>query len=242
MSADNSAEVLGASEIFYGMRASLPVIVAVAPFGVLFGTLAVENGFSTFEAILMSATIYAGASQMVGLELFGSNVAPWLIVVSIFAVNFRHVLYSAAIGRNTTQWTPLQRVVGFFFLGDPQFAETERRGEHGRRVSFSWYMGLGLPIYVCWVAEAWIGALFGRLVSDPHALGIDFLLPIYFLGLVMGFRKRAMWLPVVGVSAVATIAAYHTVGSPWHVSVGAFAGILLGALLPLRLSAEVEKP
>ena len=28
----------------------------------------------------MSATVYAGASQMVGIELFGARVAPWLIV------------------------------------------------------------------------------------------------------------------------------------------------------------------
>ena len=35
---------------------------------------------------------------MVGIELFGQKVAPWLIVLSIFAVNFRHVLYSAAFG------------------------------------------------------------------------------------------------------------------------------------------------
>ena len=62
---------------------------------------------------------------------------------------------------------------------------------------------------------------FGNLIPDPHALGIDFLLPIYFLGLVMGFRKRPLWLPVVAVSAVASIIAYKTVGSPWHVSIGA---------------------
>jgi predicted branched-subunit amino acid permease len=56
----------------------------------------VDNGLSAGEAVLMSATVYAGASQMVGIELFGSDVAPWLIVFSVFAVNFRHVLYSAA--------------------------------------------------------------------------------------------------------------------------------------------------
>ena len=86
-----------ASEFMLGMRASVPVLVAVLPFGLLFGALAVDNGFSVFEAMLMSATVYGGASQMVGIELFGQKVAPWLIVLSIFAVNFRHVLYSAAL-------------------------------------------------------------------------------------------------------------------------------------------------
>ena len=222
------------NELRDGALTAIPVIVAAAPFGMLFGALAVENGFSVFEAVLMSATIYGGASQMVGIELFGQKIAPWLVVFSIFAVNFRHVLYSASIGRLIRSWTFRQKAAGFFLLVDPQYAETEIRAAMGKPVSFTWYMGLAAPIYVSWLIETWIGGLFGRLITNPHALGIDFLLPIYFLGLVMGFRKRRMWLPVVGASAVASIAAYQTIGSPWHVSSGAVAGILLAAMMPLK--------
>ena len=75
-----------------------------------------------------------------------------------------------------------------------------------------------------WVVESALGAVFGKLIPDTHALGLDFLLPIYFLGLVMSFRKRPLWLPVVIASAVASIIAYKMVGSPWHVSIGAIAG------------------
>src|SRR5215470_4362212 len=107
-----------------GERAVAPVVIAIMPFGILFGALAMDNGFSVFEAILMSLTVYGGASQMVGIELFGQKVAPWLIVVSIFAVNFRHVLYSAAFGRSAADWPPLQKALAFFLLTDPQFAET----------------------------------------------------------------------------------------------------------------------
>ena len=51
---------------------------------------------------------------MVGIELFGQNIAPWLIVLSIFAVNFRHVLYSAAIGRRIGHWPAAQQAIAFF--------------------------------------------------------------------------------------------------------------------------------
>ena len=91
---------------------------------------------------------------------------------------------------------------------------------------------MALPIYVLWLVESWAGATFGKLIPDPRALGMDFLLPIYFLGLVIGFRKRPLWLPVVTVSAAASIAAQHLVGSPWHVSIGAAAGVLLAVLMP----------
>lgn len=93
-----------ASEFWRGARLALPVVVAAGPFAMLFGAIAVDNGFSVFEAFFMSATVFGGASQMVGIELFGHHVAPWLIVLSIFAVNFRHLLYSAAIGRHLAHW------------------------------------------------------------------------------------------------------------------------------------------
>ncbi|TCD15229.1 AzlC family ABC transporter permease [Oricola cellulosilytica] len=218
-------------EIRDGFRAALPVLFAAAPFGMLFGALAVDNGFTVFEAVLMSATVYAGASQMVGIDLFGDRIAPWLIVLSIFAVNFRHVLYSAVVGRQIRHWSKAQRYVGFFFLIDPQFAESEKRVESGRPLTFLWYMSAAIPVYVAWVLEGWIGAVFGKLVSDPAAYGIDFLLPIYFLGLVAGFRRRANWLPVVIVSGLVSVGAYAVVGSPWHVSIGAIAGVLAAAAI-----------
>lgn len=213
-----------------GARRSLPVTVASAPFGLLFGTLAVQNGLTVTEATLMSAMVFAGASQLVGLELFGHKIAPWLIVLSIFAVNFRHVLYSAALGRRLGHWSSLQRAVGFFLLTDAQYADGERQALAGR-LTFRWYMGYGLVLYLSWVAASTVGGAFGNLIPDPYALGLDFMLPIYFLGMVMGFRKRPSWLPVVGASALVSTAAYHLVGSPWHVTIGAVAGVMLAAVL-----------
>ncbi len=228
-------------DFFIGMRASVPIIVSAAPFGMLFGALAVDSGLTLFETVLMSATIFAGASQMVGIELFGGTVAPWLVVLSIFAVNFRHVLYSAAVGRRITHFSTVQKAIAFFFLIDPQYAETEKRAEQRLPIGFAWYMGMGLPVYVLWVLESLIGGLFGSLISDPEALGIDFLLPIYFLGLVMGFRKRENWWPVVVASALASIGAYIFVGSPWHVSIGAVAGILVAAMIVDTKDAQTAK-
>lgn len=227
-------------DIIEGLRGAVPVVLAAGPFGLLFGALAIDNGFTVGEAVLMSATIYAGASQMVGINLFGETIAPWLIVLSIFAVNFRHVLYSAVVGQQIGHWSAVQRYVAFFFLIDPQFAEAEKRTETGKPLSFVWYMAVGIPIYLAWIVEGWLGATFGSLVKNPAAYGVDFLLPIYFLGLVMGFRKRPNWLPVVAVSAVVSIGAYALVGSPWHVSIGALAGVAAAAVLATGRPDETQ--
>ena len=61
------------SEFLTGIRAGLVPTLSAAPFGVLFGAVAVAQGQSVAEAALMSLTLFAGASQLVGVELFGQR-------------------------------------------------------------------------------------------------------------------------------------------------------------------------
>lgn len=227
------------SEFKTGVMVSIPMVLAALPFGALFGALAVKNGLSIFETLLSSAIIFAGASQMVGIELFGTDVAPWLIVLSIFAVNFRHILYSAVTGRYMTQMTFAERYTSFFFLIDPQFAMMEEKHDRGEEISFAWMMGAGLCFWIPWQLSTLVGAVFGNLIGNPEAVGIDFLLPIYFLSIVMGFRKRNNWAVIVITSGAAAMVAYHYIGTPWHVTIGAIAGILVAAIIGLPKESKL---
>ncbi|MEL6437312.1 MAG: AzlC family ABC transporter permease, partial [Pseudomonadota bacterium] len=145
------------SAFLEGAKSAGAPLLAAGPFAALFGALAVENGMTVFEATLMSAIVFAGASQMVGIDLFGAEVAPWLIVLSIFAVNFRHVLYSAVSGRRMKAFTAPQRYASFFFLIDPHFAEMEHRAEAGKPLTFAWFIGGGLTWWVVWVMLSFVG-------------------------------------------------------------------------------------
>lgn len=215
-----------------GLKKGAVVAISSAPFGVLFGAIAVDNGFSIGEAALMSGLVYGGASQLVGIELFGHHVAAWVIVLSILAVNFRHILYSAALATIIGRYPHIQRWLSFFLLVDPQFAETVKREETGKTATFRWYFAMGAVIWVSWVITTVIGAYFGRMIGDPKALGIDVLLPVYFLGLTMGFRSRHNFVPVMLAGAVGSVIAFHFIGSPWHISVGAVLGIIVATILP----------
>jgi predicted branched-subunit amino acid permease len=225
------------SDFAEGALKALPVIISAGPFAILFGAVAVANGQTVAEASLMSAVVYAGASQLVGIELFGQQVPLWIVVLSILAVNFRHILYSAALTPLIDHFTLPQKLLSFFLLTDPQFAETLARGETGHTITFRWYLGFGAVIYFPWVAMSAIGGLLGKIMGDPAIWGIDVLLPIYFMGLVLGFRKRSNFLLIVLVSGGVSVLAQHIVGAPWHISIGAIAGVALAALLPPKTQA-----
>src|SRR3974390_3304138 len=51
-----------------GAAAMLPLLPGLIAFGFAFGTVAARKGFSLFEAIMMSATVYAGVAQIVVVE------------------------------------------------------------------------------------------------------------------------------------------------------------------------------
>ncbi|HEX2255478.1 MAG TPA: AzlC family ABC transporter permease [Afifellaceae bacterium] len=224
------------AEFLRGARDIVPIVAAASPFGIVFGALAVQKGLSFAEAMAMSAIIYAGASQFAALELWAPPLPVWAILFSVLAVNFRHVLYSAALGRRMRHWPAAGRLAGFGLMVDPIYALAELNG--GARLSGAYYAGIALPLYFAWVAATAVGAAFGNLITDPVALGLDFVLTAYFLILVLGFRARpnAGWIIVT--AAVGSIAAYLTIGPPWHIGAGAFAGIGIAAALAGRRMAS----
>ncbi len=171
--------------------------------------------------------MFAGASQFVFIEVNAQAVPAWMVVLAVFAINFRHILYSASIGRRIAAMTFLQKAAAFFLLTDIQFAGAEARAARDPqgRISAAYYFGMGIPLYVMWVVTAVLGALFGKLIEHPEQWGLDFILPIYFLAVLMGFRKRERFVLIVLASGVVSMLAYKTLGTPWHISLGAFAGI-----------------
>ena len=219
----------GRSEDFLrGFRDILPIIVATIPFGMVFGTLSANKGLSLAESLLMSGAVYGGASQFVALEFWANPLPFWTILLSALAVNLRHVLYSAALGRRMSHWSPVERYSGFAFLTDPIFALAEQRGE---RLGVPYYFGLALPLYLNWLVTTALGFVVGNLIGRPEAIGLDFVVTAYFMFLVVGYRARPNALPIIGASAAAALFAYVTLGPPWHFASGAIVGMSLAALL-----------
>ena len=149
---NGASQQIGWRAFAQGAGQSLPVIIAAGPIGLLFGALSVTRGLTPLDALAMSATVFAGASQMVAIELFERAVPAWAILLSVFAVNFRHVLYSAAITPLVRPLPTVRKAIVFALLIDPQFALTVRREERGLPFSMAWYLGLGLTTYAMWLA------------------------------------------------------------------------------------------
>ena len=217
------------AEVLAALRALAPILLAVLPFGMVYGAIAVGSGISLAETMGLTATVYAGASQLAALQLLGVGAPLWSVLLTVAALNFRHVLYSAAMGRHLRRFSGVEKAFAFFFLVDPMFGAAESRAER-HPLTKTFYFTYAIALYCGWVLSSLVGALFGALIEDPKTYGLDFILPVYFLALLMTFRGRDQFYPVALAAAVVSIVVYLTIGAPWHVTAGGLAGIGVAAL------------
>ena len=100
----------------------LPLSLAVLPWGVLFGSLAIQRGFSWFEAQLFSAIIFGGAVQIVTVELMAENTPVLVVLFSAFVISSRHFLYGLALRERLSTHSAAWRVGLGFLLTDELFS------------------------------------------------------------------------------------------------------------------------
>ena len=62
------------TEFIAGVRAELPILLGVIPFGLIFGVLAIGAGLSPTLAQAMSFIVFAGSAQFIAIPLLGAGV------------------------------------------------------------------------------------------------------------------------------------------------------------------------
>lgn len=192
----------GNNGVASGLLGSLPIALAYFPVAVSFGVAASKYGFALTEALFMSLLIYAGASQFLALALLAGGAAPLLAVLSLLAMNARHLLYAPALlealgDRRSTRWA----WAWSFGLTDEVFASALGRvAVPGVRWSERWQLGVSLGAYAAWTSGTALGASLGggafeRFPAVDAALG--FLLPALFLALLLAMFERRHAAPVL---------------------------------------------
>ncbi|GAB4233258.1 MAG: AzlC family ABC transporter permease [Kiloniellaceae bacterium] len=211
-----------------GALTILPVLVAVVAYGLLFGALAAQQGLSPLEVTVMSALVFAGASQFVAVEIWTSPPGVLLLALTALMVNLRHVLMGAALAPFIRGWPRGRSWTGLFFMTDENWALTLQRA--GRTtITPAFYFGLALPLYGGWIACTTLGAVFGAVLQDPARYGLDFAFTAVFLTLLAsqwkGRRSLVPWLA----SAAVAVTAHALLPGVWYIVLGGLAGTLVGA-------------
>ncbi len=215
-----------------GAKTIAPILLGIAPFGLVSGVAAVNVGFSPLQAMGMSVFIYAGTSQLAAIELLGKGASVWVIVLTIFVINVRVVMYSASIAPHLQEYSAKWRSLASYLLTDHVYALAISAVDEDR--SIKWYMlGLGVTMWAVWQICTLVGVVLGATVPDRW--GLDFVIPLTFLAILVPELKSRV---KTGAAALAGGVAVAGAGLPMNLGliVGAVLGVLFGSV-----AAEVDE-
>lgn len=218
-----------------GMRDSLPVVLGYLAIGMAFGVVGRTAGLSILEVFLLSVILYAGSAQFIFASMVASAAAPLAVVLTIFLVNIRHSLYSAALSPYLREQPLWKNALIGAELTDETFALATSHLVKGRTADPAWLFGINLTSQVSWVAATTLGALLGQAVSNLSALGLDFALAAMFAALLvlqMANHPRLRNAVIVALVA-AFLAAAGTLffSASWAILLAAVAAATTGVLL-----------
>ena len=211
-----------------GIRDSILIFLAIGAFGVAFGVLAVDAGFSVWLALLASVVIVSGAAQFTMIGLLASGTAPVLLAAT--GLGLRHLPMSATLARLIGPQPLRTRLRLAFILVDETFGLTVHAAATGVDDLVAYKTGADLTLYSGWVTGTAVGTWFGEAV-DPAAVGLGAFFGLMFLGLAAPLvRRRRDWV-VALVAVAATLAAVAWLPAAWRLTSAAAVAALIGAFL-----------
>ncbi len=249
------------SEFLAGIRDGLPILLGVAPFGMIYGALAVGAGLPNAAAQAMSAIIFAGSAQFILTQLIGAGTPAAVLLLTVLVVNLRHMLYSASVAPYIHGLSRRWKWLLAYLLTDEAYAvaitryqrrkveakvevkvEAEVKAEDlssGRSLTEPdkrhWYfLGAGLALWSCWQASTAIGIFLGAQV--PPSWSLEFTLPLTFIALVI---PALVDRPAVAAALSAGVVG--VIGAGWPYKTGLVAAALVGIAVGVWLDGKERR-
>lgn len=217
---------MNAADFRRGVRDAMPLLLGIAPFGLVVGIAAVDSGLDLFEAVAMSVVVFAGTSQLAAMDLLSKDAPLSVVVVTAFIINARMMMYSASIAPYFRDFSAKWKAGLAYVLTDQAYALSIARYQSNRSVDrAAYYLGVAGTLWVVWQLTTVAGVFLGTGV--PEAWGLEFTVPLVFLALLV----PAMEDRTTSFAAVAGgLAAVAGAGLPLNLGllVGATVGIAVG--------------
>ena len=212
-----------------GIRDSLAILLGILPFALVFGIAAEGAGLTAGQAIAMSAAVFAGTAQLAAVELLGDAAPLAVVIATAVVINLRMLMYSASIAPHLASYHRRTRAYLAYFLTDHVYAMSiaEYVDDDRDRDKRWYYLGLGLSIWLVWIAGTVAGILFSAGV--PPAWQLEFVIPLVFLAiLVPAMNDRPQVLAALVSAAVAVGALTAGIPAGLELMVAAVVGIAAG--------------
>ncbi|HSJ91696.1 MAG TPA: AzlC family ABC transporter permease [Ilumatobacter sp.] len=220
-------------DVVAGVRAMLPWLVGVVPFGMVVGMNARTSDVELGVGLLTGATIYSGSAQLSAVGLLSEGAGVVVVVASVLIINARLILYGSSIGPHWRGMGLGYRAWAAYLLVDPSYVVGMRRYEDGSTRAGSahvHYLAAGVTLWVAWHAAMLTGAVVGT--GLPGWLPLQYAVPLFLLAEVVQVVRTRPGLTAAVVAG--TVAAFGT-NLPLH------SGLLLAVVAGVTGASAVDR-
>lgn len=215
-----------------GVRALMPMVPGVIPFGLVTGVMAVEQGLSPLTTLGMTLLFYAGSAQMAALQLLRQDAFALLIVLTVLVINLRFFMYSASLAPHLHHLSWRWKWPLSYMLSDQAYALSILKLSSGEmaRVGHWYYAGSALSMWLSWQLSVMVGVFLGAGI--PANWSLEFAIPLSFLALLVPAIRNSASLAAACVGGVVAVLA---MGLPYNL------GLLLASLCGVFSGLIVER-
>lgn len=182
---DGISEVIDGEGFWQGVKDCIPTLLGYLSIGFAAGVVEKTSGLSMMEVALMSLLLYAGSGQFIAAGMIAASHPVSAIIFTIFFVNSRHLLLSAALAPYFRHQSFKQNLITGALLTDETFGVAVTTAQKKKQLDFKWMLGLNLAAYFNWFIANMAGGFFGQWIPNPEKYGMDFALPAMFIGLLV---------------------------------------------------------
>src|SRR5690625_3159490 len=210
-----------------GIAVGFPIMLGYIPVALTYGVLAIQSGMSLLDLTLMSALVYAGASQFMGVNMIVANATAVEIIVATFVLNFRHFIMSLSFMNEIREQVPLRARAGMsLLLTDETFAVSALHREMSQKKhAVFFYAAIHLSAYLSWIFGSFLGGLLGEIIPEQLSQSMGVALYAMFIGLLVPSVKKEARVGLIAVIAILIIDIVNQiVSSGWANGLGTSIG------------------
>ena len=191
-------------EFLLGLKSGIAIALGYFAVSFSFGILAVAQGLSVFEAVLISMTNVTSAGQFAGLTIIGTGGSLIEMALSQLIINLRYALMSLSLSQKLAPSVNIgKRLIMSFTNTDEIFAVVSGRGVP---VTFSFMSGVSIVSWLGWSGGTLFGAAAGEVLPKILCDSLGVALYAMLISIVMPvFRDKKSVKVVVILAALLSV-------------------------------------
>ncbi|MEK3767817.1 AzlC family ABC transporter permease [Paenibacillus sp. FSL R5-0887] len=224
-----------------GLKDSVAIVAGFIPACFTFGLVGKGLGLGSLEVFLLSALVFAGASQFIGVKMLAAGAAAPMILLLTLIINLRYLFISLSFGGQLDRTiNSLSKVwIGFSLTEEVYAVSMIPRNHSKENIKLPYLLGLQIPPYIANLLATAAGISLASYIPAIYLPALNTSLYALLIALIVPQLKGSIRNLAICLAAAGSSWLLHPVLGNSSILAAMLMGMAVGSLF--RKQAEVEK-